>query len=133
MNIASILRHWFTLLATLLTGWLLLPAEQQAELSKALGDLIAPLTIIITLIVTAAWRVALTWLGKFLGHGTGEKEGGASGGTLLFWVVCTAAALGGLPSCSPGMPVDIGVQGPGFQGSYSAKGGLRVNAVLPEK
>jgi hypothetical protein len=112
MNIASILRHWFTLLATLLTGWLVLPAEQQAELSKALGDLVGPLVIILTLVVTAGWRIALAWGQKFFRRGAGElgKENGETGGggasgsgsALLLLLACTAGVLGGLPSCSMG-------------------------------
>jgi hypothetical protein len=106
MNIASILRHWFTLLATLLTGWLVLPAEQQAELSKALGDLVGPLVIILTLVVTAAWRIALAWGQKFFRRGAGElggDNGGPSGGMGLVMMIGTAAALGTvLPSCSVG-------------------------------
>lgn len=101
MNIASILRHWFTLLATLLTGWLVLPAEQQAELGKALGDLVAPLAIILTLIITAVWRIALAWIGKVLRTGSGELEnGGPSGGAGLLLIGTMAVFGTALPSCS---------------------------------
>jgi len=129
MNIASILRHWFTLLATLLTGWLVLPPEQQAELTKALGDLVGPLVIILTLVVTAAWRVALAWIGKILRHGGGELEnGGSSGGANLLLMIGTMAVLGGLPSCQSlsGLPIKATVQLEEGALSYSSKGGLEM-------
>jgi hypothetical protein len=129
MNIASILRHWFTLLATLLTGWLVLPPEQQAELTKALGDLVGPLVIILTLVVTAAWRVALAWLAKIFRHGSGELEnGGSSGGANLLLLIGTAVVIGGsLPSCSlGGMPVTVSALLPEGKLSYSSKGGLNM-------
>lgn len=130
MNIASILRHWFTLLATLITGWFVLPAEQQAELSEALGELVDPLVIVVTLVVTAVWRIALAWLGKILRAGSGEMErkGGPSGGMGLPLLIGTVAALGtALPSCSiGGVPVSASVLLPEGRLSYSAKGGLNM-------
>ncbi|MCU0752744.1 MAG: hypothetical protein MUC40_06910 [Akkermansiaceae bacterium] len=87
------------------SGWLILPPEQQAELGKALGDLVGPLVIILTLVVTAGWRIALAWAQKFFRRGAGESEGengGPSGGMSLLLIGCTALAFGGLPSCSPG-------------------------------
>jgi hypothetical protein len=132
MNIPSILRHWFTLLATLLTGWLVLPAEQQAELTKALGDLVGPLAIILTLVVTATWRMALTWLSKIFRAGSGELENrGPSGGMGLLLMI-TAVALGGaLPSCSPaevealrGIPIKGCIQTDDGTVCYSSKGGI---------
>lgn len=129
MNIASILRHWFTLLATLLTGWLVLPAEQQAELTKALGDLVGPLVIVLTLVITAVWRIALAWIGKVLRTGSGELEnGGPSGGAGLLLMI-TAVALGGaLPSCQAlsGLPIKATFQLEEGALSYSSKGGLEM-------
>ena len=129
MNIQSILRHWFTLAATLLTGWFFLPAEQQAELTKALGDLVAPLAIIGTLLFTAAWRLALTWMGKLFRTGSGELEnGGPSGGAGLLLMI-TAVALGGaLPSCQAlsGLPIKATFQLEEGALSYSSKGGLEM-------
>lgn len=104
MNIASILRHWFTLAATAATAWLIatiaLEPEQQQELTKAIGDLVGPLVIIGTLIITALWRVALAWLTKVFRTGSGEN-GGGPGGLSLWMLISTAVALGGsLPSCA---------------------------------
>lgn len=106
MNIASILRHWFTLAATAATAWLIaniaLAPEQQQELTKAIGDLVGPLVIIGTLIITALWRVALAWLTKVFRTGSGEN-GGGPGGLSLWMLISTAAVIGGsLPSCSIG-------------------------------
>jgi hypothetical protein len=136
MNIASILRHWFTLAATLVTAWIVgllaLDADQQAELAKAFGDLVGPLVIIGTLIITAAWRIALTWAGNTFRRGAGEENGekksGPSGGAgLLLLMTCTAAVLGGLPSCSlSGVPVTASVELPEGKLSYSAKGGINM-------
>ena len=133
MNIASIIRHWFTLAATLLTGWLIaslaLTPDQQAELTKAFSDLIGPLVIIGTLVVTAVWRIALAWLGKILRTGSGELEnGGPSGGAGLLMIIGTMAVLGGLPSCSipPGFPIKATVQLEEGALSYSSKGGLEM-------
>lgn len=103
MNLASLLRHWFTLLATLLTGWFVLPASEQEQLAKALGDLVAPLTLIGTLLVTAGWRLALAWAAKVFRPGTGEMEDGGPSGGMTLLMIGTAAALGtALPSCSIG-------------------------------
>lgn len=89
MNIASILRHWFTLAATAATAWLIaniaLAPEQQQELTKAIGDLVGPLVIIGTLIITALWRVALAWLTKVFRTGSGENGGGPGG--LSLWML----------------------------------------------
>ncbi len=125
MNIASIIRHWFTLFATLLTGWLVLPVEQQQELHKALGDIVAPLAVILTLIVTALWRMALAWLPKIFRMRSGELEKrGPSGGTGLL-LIFTAAAFGGaLPSCAPSFPISACVETPQGTVCYSSKGGL---------
>jgi hypothetical protein len=124
MNIASILRHWATLLGTLLTGWLVLPADAQAELQKALGDIAGPLAIAITLIITAAWRLALAWLGKVFRNGSGElDDGGPKAGSALLLMISTAAALGtALPSCSVEYPLtgSVMLQDP----DSGAKGGL---------
>lgn len=128
MNIASILRHWFTLLATLLTGWLVLPAEQQAELTKALGDLVGPLVIVLTLVITAVWRIALAWIGKVLRTGSGELEnGGPSGGAVLLLMIGTMAALAvGLPSCASSNPNGYSLTGSLMlrDPNSGAKGGL---------
>jgi hypothetical protein len=133
MNIASILRHWFTLAATLLTGWLIaslaLTPDQQTELTKALGDLVGPLVIIGTLVVTAVWRIALAWIGKVLRTGSGELENsGPSGGAGLLLMIGTMAVLGGLPSCSSlsGLPIKATVQLEEGALSYSSKGGLEM-------
>ncbi len=136
MNIASILRHWFTLAATLVSAWLIaqltLSPDQQAELTKALGDLVGPLVIVGTLIVTAVWRIALAWVTNFFRLGAGEngekKNGGPSGGmSLLLLMTCTAVALGGLPSCMfAGVPLTASVVLPEGKLSYSAKGGLNM-------
>jgi hypothetical protein len=106
MNIPSILRHWFTLAATAATAWLIatvaLAPEQQQELTKAIGDLVGPLVIIGTLIITALWRVALAWLTKVFRTGSGES-GGGPGGLSLWMLISTAAVIGGsLPSCAIG-------------------------------
>lgn len=137
MNIPSILRHWFTLAATAITAWLvgilLLSTDDQAALAKAVSDLVGPLVIIGTLIVTALWRVALEWITQIFRRGAGEQEveksGGSGGTTPLILLACTAAALvGGLPSCS--MPLRVGIAGPDISASYSSKGGLQVDAVI---
>ena len=133
MNIASILRHWFTLAATLLTGWLIaslaLTPDQQTELTKAFSDLVGPLVIIGTLVVTAVWRIALAWFGKVLRTGSGELEnGGPSGGAGLLLMI-TAVALGGaLPSCQSlsGMPIKATFQLEEGALSYSSKVGLEM-------
>lgn len=114
MNIPSILRHWFTLAATAITAWifatLVLSADDQAALAKAIGDLVGPMVIIGTLVVTALWRMALAWLGKTFRTGSGETEGntgGGSGGNLsavVCWLGIGTAAVGFLPSCSLPMP-----------------------------
>jgi len=126
MNLASILRHWFTLLATLLTGWLVLPPEQQAELTEALGDLVGPLVIILTLVVTAAWRMALAWASNiFSGRDSGDEKaaGGPSGGVGLLILGCTVAGLCAMPSCSSfSAPLGIAVEGKGYTASYSPEG-----------
>ena len=131
MNIASILRHWFTLLATLVTAWILgmvtLSPDDQAILGKAVSDLVGPLVIVVTLVITALWRVALAWLSTFR-RGAGnhddegnEERGGGSGGMSLLLIVAAVGCLGALPSCSSspfGPPVGIAVQGPGYSASY---------------
>lgn len=132
MNIASILRHWFTLFATLVTGWLVLPAAQQAELGKALGDLVAPLTVIGTLLITAGWRLALGWLGRIFRSETGEDAGGLGGLPLLVVIGAAAGLLGtALPSCAPGdvaalrgIPIKGCIQTDDGTVCYSSKGGL---------
>ena len=102
MNIASILRHWFTLAATLITGWLVatltLSPDQQADLAKAVSDLMGPLVIIVTLIITAVWRIALTYFAKMF---SGKNTVGSGWSPLVIIGVVTAAGLLGLPSCSP--------------------------------
>jgi hypothetical protein len=142
MNIPSILRHWFTLAATAATAWVIavlaLDPDQQAELGKAFGDLVGPLVIIGTLIITAAWRIALTWAGNTFRRGAGETEennGGPSGGMgLLCLMTCTAAAFGALPSCSLGeYPVRLGIEGDGYSADYSAKDGLSIRATVTDR
>jgi hypothetical protein len=130
MNIASILRHWFTLLATLVTAWILgmvtLSPDDQAILGKAVSDLVGPLVIVVTLVITALWRVALAWLSTFRrGSGNHDDEvkderGGGSGGISLLLVTGAAVGIfGSLPSCSHfSPPVGIAVQGPGYAVSY---------------
>lgn len=142
MNIPSILRHWFTLAATAITAWLvgilLLSADDQAALAKAVSDLVGPLVIIGTLIVTALWRVALEWITQLFRRGAGEQEveksGGSGGTTPLILLACTAAALmGGLPSCTPplmeaarAVPIRIGITTDHGTAAYSSKGGIEV-------
>ena len=107
MNIASILRHWFTLAATIFTAWVIamvaLPPEQQQLLSTAVTDLVGPLVILCTLLVTALGRMALVWISKTFRAGSGdmENDGSPSGGMgLLVLGGAVAALCGGLPSCS---------------------------------
>jgi hypothetical protein len=133
MNIASILRHWFVTAATLLTGWLIaslaLTPDQQMELTKAFSDLVGPLVIIGTLVVTAVWRIALAWAGKILRTGSGELEnGGPSGGAGLLLMIGTMAVLSGLPSCSSSgeFPIKASVLLPEGRLSYSSKGGMEM-------
>jgi hypothetical protein len=101
MNIASILRHWFTLAATLVTGWLVatltLSPEQQAELAKAFSDLMGPLVIIVTLIITAGWRIALAYFAKLF---AGKKTVGSGWSPLVIGGAAAGLCIG-QPSCSP--------------------------------
>ena len=132
-NAPTILRHWFTLFATALTGWLVLPAEQQAELQQALEGLVAPLVVIGTLIVTALWRLALAWIGNIFSGGNERDKQGPTGGLGLLLLGCTMAALCALPSCSSfSAPLGIAVQGDGYQASYSPQG-VEIKAVFPTK
>jgi hypothetical protein len=126
MNIPSILRHWFTLFATLVTAWIIslvaLSPDDQAALTQAISELVGPVVIIATLVVTALWRMALTWLSN-LRKGNHDDEsgeaGGRSGGAWLLLIGTAAACLGSLPSCSSiAPPVGIAVQGPGYSVSY---------------
>lgn len=101
MNIASILRHWFTLAATLVTGWLVaalvLTPDQQVELTAAIANLVGPLVIVAMLIITALWRMALAYFGKVF---AGKTTGGSGWSPM----VIGGAAVGlftALPSCSP--------------------------------
>lgn len=129
MNIQSILRHWFTLAATALTGWLVLPPEQQAELQNAFGELVGPVGIILTLVVAAAWRLAIAWLGRMIGHGSGESGGKMN---LLVLGFGLTAALGmALPSCTASqleaaraIPIKGCVLTDQGMVSYSTKSGL---------
>lgn len=106
MNVASILRHWFTLAATAFTAWLLgliiLSPEEQAAITRAMGDLVGPLVIVGTLIITALWRMALSWAGKTFGRGAEDKDDKPGGGygLLLCLGICTAALGDGLPPCA---------------------------------
>lgn len=105
MNIASILRHWLTLALTALTVFLgahLFAPDEAKAFDEAAKQLIAPLAIIGTLLVTALWRVALAWFAKFFRAGSGETGNDRQGSALgILLVIGTAAVLGGLPSCSP--------------------------------
>jgi hypothetical protein len=136
MNIPSILRHWFTLAATAATAWLIatvaLDPEQQKELAKAFGDLVGPLVIIGTLVITALWRVALAWLTKVFRTGSGES-GGGPGGLPLWMLISTAAVIGGsLPSCA-NMPLRATIFTDDGAVSYSSKGGLEISATVTDR
>lgn len=133
MDIPSILRHWFTLAATAATAWLVatltLSPDDQALLTTAFADLVGPLVIIGTLVVTALWRVALVWMARIFRTGSGEngeKSRGGPGG-LPLWIIGAAGAFicGSLPSC--GLPVRATVILPEGAVSYSAKGGLELH------
>lgn len=106
MNIASILRHWITLALTAITVYLgahLFAPDEAKAFDAAAQQLVAPLVIIGTLIITAVWRIALAWITNTFRLGSGEpkNDGQGSGGSLGLWVIGTVAVLGGLPSCSP--------------------------------
>ena len=105
MNIPSILRHWLTLALTALTVFLgahLFATDEAKAFDEAAKQLVAPLVIIGTLLITAVWRVALTWAGSLFRRGSGENDTNGSGGSLGLWVIgAMAACLCGLPSCSP--------------------------------
>lgn len=133
MNIASILRHWFTLAATILTAWIIalvtLSPDDQAALGNALTELVGPLVIIGTLLVTALWRMALAWLAKVIQVGAGEKTPGGNGELpgLLLGLGTAVAFMGSLPSCSSsGMPLKVTAILDEGALSYSSKGGLEM-------
>lgn len=110
MNVASILRHWFTLAATLLTAWVIslvvMPPDKQAVVTQAITDLVEPVVIIGTLVITALWRMALAWISDLRGksenddEGNDERGGGSGGITLLLVTGAAVGILGSLPSCS---------------------------------
>lgn len=111
MNIPSILRHWFTFAAAAVTAWLVvsltLSAEESAALTDALGKLVEPLILIVSLVAVAGWRIFLAKAGTMFRRGAGEEtdsDAGASGGKLpLLLLMCAAAGIiGGLPSCATG-------------------------------
>jgi hypothetical protein len=128
MNIASILRHWFTLIATLFTAWIIslvaLSPDDQAALAQAISELVGPLVIIASLVITALWRMALTWIsnlrkGNHDDEVTDKRLGGSGGVMLLLVTGAAVGCLGALPSCSAvGYPVGVAVQGPGYSMSY---------------
>ena len=135
MNIQSILRHWFTLAATLITGWLVatltLSPEQQADLAKALGDIMGPLVIIVTLIITAGWRIALTYFAKLF---AGKNTVGSGWSPLVIGVMAAAGLIcTALPSCSADqravlkdIPIRTSVVTDYGTVGYSSKSGISV-------
>ena len=109
MNIPSILRHWLTLALTALTvfvGAHLLAPDETRAFDDAAKQLVAPLVIIGTLVATAIWRMALTWISNIFRTGSGETTDkttrGSSGGGLPLWVCIgtLAGCMGFLPACS---------------------------------
>lgn len=132
MNIPSILRHWFTLAATIFTAWIIalvtLSPDDQAALGNAVTELVGPLVIIGTLLVTALWRMALAWLAKVFQVGAGEKTPGGNGEPLglLLGLGTAVALMGSLPSCSSGMPLKVTAILEEGALSYSSKGGLEM-------
>ncbi len=144
MNLPSILRHWFTAAATATTLYLasalLLPAGEAHRLSDALGMLVEPLMVVVSLLAVALWRMALTKGGQIFRRSAGEPSTGAAGG-LGLWLVglglgMTAGLMGlCLPSCSPGqlaaaraVPAKVCVVTPKGTVCYSSADG--VSAVI---
>jgi hypothetical protein len=138
MNIASHVRHFLTGLAALGTwflSWHLIAPDQAAAVNQAGADLITPLTVILSAIGACVARLAMAWAANLFRQGTGEGGGSnPSGGTALLILTCTAAALGGLPSCSPAqlaaaraMPIRIGITTDHGTAAYSSKRGVEVD------
>lgn len=113
MNLASILRHWFTAAASIVTVWLIaaltLSTEDAHKLTEAFGLLVEPLIIIVGIVAVAAWRIFLTKAGSIFRTSAGEDNDHDSAGGLSPCVVglCMAAGLMGfvLPSCSSDYPI----------------------------
>jgi hypothetical protein len=135
MNIPSILRHWLTLALTAATVYLgahLFSPDEAKAFDAAAQQLVAPLAIIGTLLVTALWRVALAWFSALFRKGSGETDSQGSGGSLGLWVIgAMAACLCGLPSCSPiqlaaarAFPIKASIITDRGSVSYSSKSGL---------
>jgi hypothetical protein len=118
MNFPSLLRHWFTFAAAAISTWLVatltLSADDAAALADALGKLVEPLIIIVTLVAVAAWRIFLTKAGTLFRKGAGEDSGGSGGGLNLLWLVgmtvISTAAVVTLPSCN--LPAPSGAEYP---------------------
>ena len=132
-QLLSIIRHWITALLAIITLWLVgmlaLDAGHQKILNDAAGQLVTPLVTILGLVAVAVWRMALTWLGNLFRAGSGENGNGgrASGGTALLLLGTMAALMGGLPSCSPALPLRIGVETDYGSAAYSSKRGIEVD------
>lgn len=139
----SYLRHvftaWITAAVVALTAWFTLDEKDVAAVTDGFGKIGEGVLIVLAVVVPALGRLAWAWLAQLFRTGSGEengKDGGnGSGGMSLLLLGCTMAGMGFLPSCSSlrGVPVNIGIQGPGYSAGYSAKGGLTVQAVLPTK
>jgi len=138
-KIDSFIRHiftaWITAAVLGLTTWFALDEKSAATLAEGFGKIADGLLVILAVLVPALGRLLWAWLAKIFQDGTGELENrdGPSGGAALLAFGTAAALMGGLlPSCSAPLPVQIGIAGPGFAGSYSAKG-LNIQAVIPTK
>lgn len=138
----SYLRHvftaWITAAVVALTAWFTLSEQDAKAVTEGFGKIGEGVLLVLAVVVPAAGRLVWAWLAKLVrgssGEENGEDGGNGSGRAWLIILCCTMAGMGFLPSCSAlqGVPVNIGMSGPGFQGGYSAKG-LNIQAVLPTK
>lgn len=140
-KLTSFLRHvftgWIAAAVLAMTGWFALDDAQIKDVTSALDQIGAGVLLLIVTVGPIVGRMAWAWLASLFRRGAGELESGKSGGSggiSPILLVGTGAVLMGvaLPSCSSPVPVQIGIAGPGFAGSYSAKG-LNIQAVLPTK
>lgn len=136
-QLASLIRHALTALAGL-GGFLFSKGLiDQGDVTSVDGAGVSLASAIAVILAAVVARLLLTLSAKIFRSGSGELddgEGGTGTGNTLLLLLCGTAAvlMGGLSSCSAPLPLQIGIAGHGFSGSYSAKG-LNIQAVIPTK
>jgi hypothetical protein len=116
-TLATLTRHGITYLVGLLVAWFTLHLTAPDELktaTDAANALVEPLVIVAGFVAVVLSRLAMPFVNNLFRRGAGEKGDSGGGLNLLGlggMMMIGTAAVGTLPSCTPGQSTEYPVTG----------------------